>query len=70
MKNVAGSGGFFNKVFLTKNSLNCKNVNQAPPAYRSSEEEFYHVVKCQLLSKGVMRGGVVGALKNSLNVTN
>ena len=53
-------------MFLTKNmhSLNCKNVNQVPSAYRSSDEEFYHVVKCPLLLSKV------GALKNSPNVTN
>ena len=38
------------------NSLNCKNVNQVPPTYQDSDEEFYHVVKCQLLSKGVATG--------------
>ena len=53
------------------NSLNCKNVNQVPPAYGNSDEEFYHVVKFQLLlSQGAARGEVAGALKNSVKVTN
>ena len=56
---------------MIQQSLNCKNVYQVQLAYRSSDEEFYHVFNCQLLlSKGVAGGGAVGALKNSVNVTN
>ena len=64
-----GSGGFLTKEI---NSLNCKNANQIPPAYKSSDEEFYHVVDqvSTITMLGVAGVGVVGALKNRVNVTN
>ena len=64
-------------TFLTKemNSLNCNNVNQFHLQYWSSDSEEFIIhgqtCKCQLLlSKGVVGGGAVGALKNSVNLTN